>query len=161
MNDNDLIRLDMPINTKYLGVLGACIREMLSQVEVSDREMTVYGIQLAAHEGCINVIEHAYAGDGGRVVITLSLLAQPTRFVCEIWDMGARSFDPTTVSESDEESERGRGLALVRQLMDEVVYRSRGGSVWQSIAGGPWAAAEPTCCVLPSEGNYWHMAKRL
>jgi serine/threonine-protein kinase RsbW len=161
MTGHDLIRLNLPSDLRYLSILGACIQEMLSQVEISDREMTVYAIQLAAHEGCTNIIDHAYAGGAGRIKITLSMLPRPRRFVCEIHDVGANSFDPTTIEKPGEIDERGRGLTLICTLMDRVAYRSREGQVWQSVAGSPWNLLRQSAGRLSSNGNYWRMVKHL
>jgi len=63
----EVIRLDLPASHKHVNILGACISELLVRVEhVDDREAIMYNMQLAAHEACANIIDHAYAGDSGR-----------------------------------------------------------------------------------------------
>ena len=72
---SDTIRLDFPATHKYLNVLGACIHELLARVEgLAEPVVVSYNIQLAVHEACTNIVDHAYAGmPAGRLNITLTL----------------------------------------------------------------------------------------
>ena len=137
---SEVIRLDLPANHKYLNILGACISELLARVEhVDEREAIIYNLQLAAHEACANIIDHAYAGDQDRrILITLTLAGHPRRLIIELHDNGY-SFDLATVPEPnlDEAHDHGYGLFLIRRLMDEVTYMSR------------------------PEGNHWALVKHL
>ena len=136
----EVIRLDLPANHKHLNILGACISELLVRVEdVGDREAIIYNMQLAAHEACANIIDHAYAGDSGRrILITLTLAGCPRRLIIVLHDTGF-SFDLAAVPEPnlDEAHDHGYGLFLMRSLMDEVTYTSR------------------------PEGNHWALVKHL
>ena len=136
----EVVRLDLPAGHKHLNILGACISELLVRVEhVDDREAIIYNIQLAAHEACANIIDHAYAGDSERrVLITLTLAGCPRRLIIELHDTGF-SFDLAAVPEPnlDEAHDHGYGLFLMRSLMDEMTYTSR------------------------PEGNHWALVKHL
>ena len=136
----EVVRLDLPAGHKHLNILGACISELLVRVEhVDDREAIIYNMQLAAHEACAKIIDHAYAGDSGRrVLITLTLAGCPRRLIIELHDTGF-SFDLAAVPEPnlDEAHDHGYGLFLMRSLMDEVTYTSR------------------------PEGNHWALVKHL
>jgi serine/threonine-protein kinase RsbW len=126
----DLIRLDLPANYKYLNVLGACIGCMLEQEKgLTDGDLVVYKLKLAAHEVCTNIVEHAYAGIGGRIFISLSLAKDPSQFVIDLVDSG-RSFSMPEVRQpnQDELQTSGYGLFLIYQLMDQVVYDPQSGS---------------------------------
>ncbi len=139
MIDQDTLWLDLPATNQYLGVLGACVTEMLRRVEgLGDLQTLAYGIELAAHEICVNIVEHAYAGYAeGRIRIGLMIMRQPLRFVVELADNG-HPFDPSTSAPlRDDLQDRGRGLLLVHSLMDEVVYQR-----------------------LP-DGNHWRLVKHL
>ena len=137
---SEIIRLDLPASHKYLNILGACIAELLARVEhVDEREATIYNVQLAAHEACANVIDHAYEGDlDRRILVTLTLGDRPRRLLIELHDNGY-SFDLATVPEPnlEEAHDHGYGLFLMRSLMDEVTYTSR------------------------PEGNHWVLVKHL
>ena len=64
----DVICLELPGTAKYLNVLTACIGEMLGRVEgLVEADQTIYNIQLAVHEGCTNIVDHAYGAAGGRI----------------------------------------------------------------------------------------------
>ena len=135
--DADVVRLDLPASHKYLNVLGACLAEVLGRVEgLADPATSVYNVQLAVHEACTNVVDHAYAGrTGGRIRVTLTLATAPGRLVVELHDTG-RSFDPAGVAEPrlGEPQVGGYGLFLVRQLMDEVSYEPRpDGNRWRLV----------------------------
>jgi serine/threonine-protein kinase RsbW len=137
---SEVIRLDLPANHKHLNILGACIAELLVRVEhVDEREAITYNLQLAAHEACANIIDHAYAGDlERRILVTLTLGGRPRRLIIELHDNGY-SFDLAAVPEPnlDEAHDHGYGLFLIRSLMDEVTYTSR------------------------PEGNHWALVKHL
>ncbi len=125
MREHDSVRLDLPASLKYLNVLGACIAEMLTRVEgLAERDIVSYNIQLAVHEACTNIVEHAYAGrNDGRIKIALMLDEQPRRLVVDIHDTGG-SFDITQAREPnlDDAQIHGYGLFLIRNLMDEMSY---------------------------------------
>ncbi len=140
MNGGDVIYLELPATLKYLNVLGACLAEILARAEaIVEPELTIYNMQLAAHEICTNIVDHAYRGrDDGRILIKFMLENQPLKLVMEIRDTGC-TFDPAAVPHPrfDETQIRGYGLYLVNKLMDEVAYRT-----------GP-------------DGNHWHLVKHL
>lgn len=137
---SEVIRLDLPATHKYLNILGACISELLARVEdVAEREAITYNLQLAAHEACANIIDHAYAGDlGHRILVTITLTDCPRRLIIELHDTGY-SFEPASVPKPnlDEAHDHGYGLFLMHSLMDEVTYTSR------------------------PEGNHWALVKHL
>ena len=92
------IRLNLPATYKYLNVLGACITGMLAQVEeLPEREQLEYDLQLAAQETAANIVNHAYAGEGGRIKVALTLAPSPCRFVIEMHDTGQHTFDLSSV----------------------------------------------------------------
>jgi serine/threonine-protein kinase RsbW len=119
------IDLDVPASLKYLNVVGACVTEMISRAQgVEELEVVAYNVQLAVHEICTNVVDHAYEGrEGGRIRLTFTMHQAPQRFVAELVDTGS-SFDPSVVPDPDLEAGQtsGYGLFLARQLMDSVTY---------------------------------------
>ena len=127
--DKDVIRLELPAEHKYLNVIGACIGAMLDRAEhVPDRESLKYNMELAVHETCTNIVEHAYAGRNGRINIILSMQQNPNQFIIELQDTG-NPFDLAQIQEPDLESPQvhGYGLFITRQLLDEVNYNSNSG----------------------------------
>lgn len=136
--ENEVIRLDLPATHKYLNVLGACLAEMLARVDgLPDAEAICYDVQLAVHEACTNIVDHAYEGIklDNRIKIVLSLACQPRRLLIDLYDNGG-SFDIAEVAEPDLDNGQvhGYGLFLIRSLMDEVHYRpGPGHNCWQLV----------------------------
>jgi len=136
MQASEVVRLELPANARYLNLLGVCIGEMLSRVDgMSDPQQTIYNIQLAVHEGCTNIVDHAYVDDGGRIAVNLMLGWSPPQIIVELHDNG-RSFDPSSIPDPnfDEPQVRGYGLYLMRKIMDEVVYDPQPGhNCWRMV----------------------------
>lgn len=139
MPEPDNIQLDLPATFKYLNVLGACLGEMLARAgEAGCDERTVYNIQLAVHEVCTNIVEHAYVGQAaGRIQISMTL--HPAHFVVELHDTAQKTFKlPDNIDLDDVDldnlTERSRGLMLIQQLMDHVEYRPQpGNNQWRLV----------------------------
>lgn len=137
MEQPDVIRLNLPASYKYLNVVGASVAAMLSRLEqLPDPEINTHKAELAVHEICTNIVEHAYSGcEDGRIEITLTVYQQPARLIVDLKDSGT-PFEPTTVPEPDLERGqiRGYGLFLARKLMDEVTYyQDRNHNYWQLV----------------------------
>jgi serine/threonine-protein kinase RsbW len=129
-NTLDVIRLDIPASYSYLNVLGACVRTFFDVAEGKSGRSggLAYNVELAVHEACTNIVEHAYAGVPGRIEIILSLSKEPRRLVVELHDSG-RSFKLPEVTNRDftEPQISGYGLFLIYQLMDEIEYLPQSG----------------------------------
>lgn len=83
------IHLDIPACYRYLNVVGECIAAMLPE-----DEQTSGAIQLAVHEICTNIVEHAYYADHpGRIEITLTRDPVEQTFQVETHDTGGHTFD--------------------------------------------------------------------
>lgn len=121
----DTIKLELPASHKYLNVLGGCISEMLSRVEcLHDGDSVIYNVQLAVHECCANIVDHAYGGTGqGRITVHAAFLIEPRLFIAEVYDTGI-SFDMSAAPVPDLEAGQvhGYGLFLMHQLLDDVIY---------------------------------------
>lgn len=127
MNEHSIqtIELNVPAHRHSLRIVSNCIAGVLERLDsLSQPERTVYNIQLAVHETCTNILEHAYHQEpNGRIKLHFLLQDEPRQFVIEIVDNG-RIFEPTSVPAPDLDGEqvRGYGLFIVEQLMDEVTY---------------------------------------
>jgi anti-sigma regulatory factor (Ser/Thr protein kinase) len=87
---------------------------------------TAYDLQLAIEEAVTNVIRHGYQGQQGEIEIEIEQVGSD--IVVYVRDK-APPFDPTTVPAPDltrpleEQAHGGRGILLMRQVMDETSYR--------------------------------------
>ena len=86
----------------------------------------VHAVELSVNETLTNIISYAYRDDTQHEIV-VELLAQPERICVRIEDDGV-PFDPLKApiaapSESlAESSHTGRGILLMRNLMDELHY---------------------------------------
>lgn len=135
-----VIQLQLPAAYRHLSILETPITTMFDQVDhLRDRVNVTYHTQLALHEVCVNIIDHAYKDiPKGQIGITLTLDMDTACFVAEVSDTG-RAFDPSQIPQPDlnEPQVRGYGLFLVYSLMDEVIYTPH------------------------PEGNHWRLVKHI
>jgi serine/threonine-protein kinase RsbW len=127
---SDTIMIDLPASHRYLNVLEESINAMLERTEgIADLATLSYAVQLAVHEACTNIIEHAYGGEeaGARIRVEVRLQGgkTPEKIIIELRDTGTL-FNPATVPAPnlDEPHEHGYGLFLMHNLMDEIAFTS-------------------------------------
>lgn len=132
-NQPDIIRLDLPGTYKYLNVLGACIEAMLNRIQLFDRDRINYGIQLATHECCTNIVEHAYQKISGRIFIIFTYQPESDTIMIDLFDTGIPYKQIVDVKlNSPDPQTKGYGLSIINQVMDSVSYTSQGGkNHWQ------------------------------
>jgi len=113
---------------KYLEDMRQFAAQAAKDAGMDDAE--VYAVKLAVDEACTNIIEHAYGVENeGEIECTCD--AEDDRLTFILRDHG-KPFDPSSVTEPDLSSglEKrplgGLGVYLMRQLMDEVRFESRG-----------------------------------
>jgi serine/threonine-protein kinase RsbW len=94
----------------------------------SDEE--ILDTQLAVEEAITNVIMHGYAGKPGQIVLT----CRGTHALVEVQiEDSAPPFNPLSIPQPDIEGDiddrkiGGLGVFLIRQVMDEIVYRYEDG----------------------------------
>jgi len=96
-----------------------------------DEPQVIDEIRLAVDEALTNIIEHAYQFQKGKT-IDIQLKFNGGRFTVILHDRG-RSFAWEEVPEPDpkkymmEEREDGWGVFLIKNLMDEIIYRPNEG----------------------------------
>jgi len=100
------------------------MEQCLRAAGFSDEE--ILDMELAVEEAITNTIKYGYAGSPGTIAIRCD--AGPDKVTVEITD-DAPAFDPLGVPEPDLSADLddrplgGLGIFLIRQVMDEVVYR--------------------------------------
>ena len=118
------VRLCIPAKPEYIS-LGRLALTGLSRLR-SFPEDVLADLKLTLTEACTNSVRHAYDGGEGMVEIRYELHAD--RLVVEITDTG-EGFDHDAVEpeETDELSEGGLGIAIIRALADELEIGRRNG----------------------------------
>ncbi|MEI7555018.1 ATP-binding protein [Candidatus Chlorohelix sp.] len=124
-----LIKLELPADYKYLNILGSLINGILERIEdLEEPENLAYGLQLAVHEICTNIVGHAYEEKPGyRIWLEFRLLNEPLRILVKVSDTGKEfQSDIETAPDLENAQVHGYGLFLVEQLTDSFEYRRDG-----------------------------------
>ncbi|MEZ4714222.1 MAG: ATP-binding protein [Caldilineaceae bacterium] len=130
MQPADTIHIELPAKYENLALIRALIATILEKVcDVTDLSDLVYNMQLATHEVCLNIIQHAYGHENGRLQIDVDLKADRRAIEINIYDAG-QPFDMAAVAEPnlEEPQSRGYGLFIAKQLLDALEYHSSPGS---------------------------------
>ncbi len=114
--------LDLSVSLPRESVSVPVVRRLAAQAlrafGVHDEDLD--DVQLAISEACANVIDHAGETDTYDVKVELAA----DRCAITVVDQGG-GFDATSVPERPgDDSEMGRGLALMRALVDNVAFRN-------------------------------------
>lgn len=112
--------LQLPRDALSVPVVRKVLQSSMRTLGVA--EECLMDIELALTEACTNVLDHAAAGDEYEVVAGLDDHA----CVIEVVDSG-RGFDADHLghAEADPSAEEGRGIQLIRTLVDRVHFKSR------------------------------------
>jgi anti-sigma regulatory factor (Ser/Thr protein kinase) len=118
--DGDIFSLRLARLPVVLGLLRQQLGTWLKRRGVSADE--VVDITLACSEGCANAIEHPLAVGHQAVEVEASLRANEVQ-------VAIRDFGTWAVESGADGQTRGRGLELIRQLMDDVTVNAfKGGT---------------------------------
>jgi serine/threonine-protein kinase RsbW len=116
------IRLIIPAKPEYITLCRLALTGLARVRELSQE--TLGDLKLAITEACSNSVRHAYPQGGGVVEILYDL--RPDRLVIEVVDDG-EGFEPAGErDDSDELSEGGLGIAIIRSIADELEIDSQG-----------------------------------
>ena len=118
------IRLTIPAKPEYISLCRLALTGVVRGRALPAE--TVADLKLALTEACSNSVRHAYADDAGTVEIVYDLL--PDRLVIEVADDGTGFDAPAHRSGSDDLSEGGLGIAIIRALDEEVEIGARSGA---------------------------------
>jgi serine/threonine-protein kinase RsbW len=112
--------------------LGPWLHTVLSAMAPEYESNDIVGpIELALHELCINIVEHSYRGEAGR--IRLSVERDAYQLVFSVSDFG-QPFDGdlTNTRDMQEQTIRGYGLAILQQLAASLDYhRADSSNCWR------------------------------
>lgn len=115
------LSLEIPVSCRYLHVAANFIRSATALYGCD--EDASEAIEIASMEGVENVIDHAQLDDGSRLRMIVEFVND--HFIVEIRDRGVpwpREVLAGIVGQDmpSPEAPRGRGLAMMRALMDDV-----------------------------------------
>jgi len=135
MNNQIDIQIKVPNQTRYLSLIGNIGEDLASHLQEykGDREALAYHLNLVLTEAMVNAIRHANANDPQEEVV-IRITISDRELVILVFDHG-QGFDIGSITEpADTDSglikEHGRGLFIMRSLMDSVEYRKvNGGNV--------------------------------
>lgn len=115
-------RLALPREAASVPITRRLIAQALKVVGVEPE--TVSDVEIAISEACANVLRHAKTGDAYEVLAGFD----DTRAFLEIIDEGGGfEVPPNDQPAAAADAESGRGVALMRALMDDVRFETRHG----------------------------------
>ena len=128
------IQIRVPNQTRYLSLVGRIgeniARELCRPSDI--RDSFANNINVVLTEAMVNAIKHANAADPDKEVLILIRISEKELSI-KVYDSG-KGFDldsiPNPAFESSCLEEKGRGIFIIRSLMDSVVYKkAKGGNV--------------------------------
>jgi serine/threonine-protein kinase RsbW len=136
MKEKIEVDIKVPNQTRYLSLIGRIGEDIARTLRryQGDREELAYHINLVLTEAMTNAIHHANEGDPEKEVhITITILDRNLNI--KVYDQG-QGFDVAALCPPDFQDleEHGRGVYIIRALMDHVSYRrADGGNVLEMI----------------------------
>jgi serine/threonine-protein kinase RsbW len=115
------VRLTIPARPEYITLCRLALTGLSGLRPFTDELLA--DLKLALTEACSNSVRHAY--DSGEGVVEIVYDLQPDRLVIEVTDEG-EGFDPAAVGGASENlSEGGLGIAIIRAIADDVQIGTR------------------------------------
>ena len=117
------LEIEIPTQTRYLGLIGNIGEQLARDLSdyAGDRDFLAYTLNLVLTEALSNVMKHA--GSESQALRVCIYIEGNTLFI-QVHDQGAGfDFEGLPCSEPEEVCESGRGLFIIRKLMDSVDYR--------------------------------------
>lgn len=129
------IQIKVPNQTRYLSLIGRIGEDLARQLQgfKGDREDLANQLNVVLTEAMVNAIRHANAGDPDKQV-DIRITISDNELLLQVFDQG-QGFDLNSIQDPDFDEEElletgGRGIYIMRALMDSVVYRKiPGGNV--------------------------------
>lgn len=120
------VRLTIPAKAEYISLVRLALSGLSQSRELPDE--TLGDLKLAVTEACSNSVRHAY-GDGRQGSVQVIYELHPDRLVVEVLDEGDgfKVADEQPAGEEDALTEGGLGIAIIRELADELEVGPRDG----------------------------------
>jgi len=129
MEKNELeVDIKVPNQTRYLSLIGRIGEDIAKELDryTGDKETLAYHLNLVLTEAMVNAIKYAHSGETDNMVhIVINICDED--LTIKVYDNG-QGFDINTIPPPnfDELEDRGRGIFMIRSLMDSVCYRHVG-----------------------------------
>lgn len=139
------MQLSLPREARYIALLRNVAQCVLDEFEAPGDDAA--DIKLAITEACANVVRHAV--DSGDYTVAIVMGSEECQI--EVADLGP-GFDPPNLDEQQPApgEESGRGLALMRALVDELQFLRDNKATkvvlvkrWSYPVGVPLSVPEP------------------
>jgi serine/threonine-protein kinase RsbW len=122
------VEIKVPNQTCYLGLIGRIAEEVAYAIDrySGDRETLAYHLNLVLTEAAANAMKYAHEGDPEKSV-HISINITDDVFCARVYDQG-QGFDMNSLPSMDFEKleDRGRGIFIMKSLMDCVSYKRLG-----------------------------------
>ena len=119
------VDIKVPNKTRYLSLIGKIGEDIARELErySGDKEVLAYHLNLVLTEAMVNAIKHAGPKEPEKLVHIVITLHHDDLTI-RVYDDG-QGFDISTIPAPnfEELEDRGRGIFLIRTLMDSVAYR--------------------------------------
>ncbi len=128
MKDNEVICLQIPGETEYVGIARHAVDAVGEQISLPpDARMA---IKLAVGEACNNAVKHARQAGSEAHPVSVACRVQPDALEIDVTNHG-NGFHPevpAAMPVAEALDEHGRGLALMEMMMDSVEFLSENGN---------------------------------
>ncbi|MDU0460765.1 MAG: ATP-binding protein [Geobacteraceae bacterium] len=128
------LEITIPNQTRYLGLIGKIGENMAREFDdtVCDRDVLASQLNIVLTESIVNAIKHANATDPNKEV-HVRINVNDSEISIHVYDTGC-GFDLNTIPspcfDPGSLNEKGRGIYIIRSMMDSVEYRrTNGGNV--------------------------------
>ncbi|HTP66528.1 MAG TPA: ATP-binding protein [Geobacteraceae bacterium] len=130
------VDIKVPNQTRYLSLIGRIGEDIAKELDKydGDRETLAYHINLVLTEAMANAIKYAESKDANKLVHILINISNDD-LVIRVFDKG-QGFDINSIQTPnfDKLEDRGRGIFLIRSLMDSVSYKKvKNGNVLEML----------------------------
>jgi serine/threonine-protein kinase RsbW len=130
------LNIKVPNQTKYLSLIGRIGEDLAKEIDrySGDRETLAYHINLVLTEAMTNAIKYGNPDNREETVHILITISENELFI-RIYDYG-QGFDINEIPSPDFDAleDRGRGIFLIKALMDSVYYkRGRDGNMLEMV----------------------------
>lgn len=126
--NGNYIELTLPSRLELLGVVDKVADGITEYLDFEDVDRDAVAISVI--EACTNAIQHGHGQDPEKSV-KVEFLLQPDRLTIRVHDQGTgfQPAPPGTLTPPDLLATRGRGIFIMRSMMDEVDFDFSGGTM--------------------------------